>query len=62
MPCHCEVCGPVFSTFPEDLAIQCNNCDFKTTSRQGLKIHNSKVHSKIDFQQFPAACDICEKV
>ena len=62
MPCHCEVCGQVFSTFPEDLAIQCNNCDFKTTSRQGLKIHNSKVHSKIDFQEFPAACDICEKV
>ena len=42
--------------------IQCNKCDYKTTSRQGLKIHNSKVHSNIDFEQFPAACDICEKV
>ena len=50
------------SAVPEDSAIQCNNCDFKTTSRQGLKIHNSKVHSKINFQEFPAACDICEKV
>ena len=47
---------------PEDSAIQCINCDFKTTSRQGLKIHNSKVHSKINFQDFPAACKICEKV
>ena len=27
-----------------------------------MKIHNSKVHSKINFQEFPAACDICEKV
>ena len=26
-------------------------CDYKTTSRQGLKIHNSKLHSKkIDFK------------
>ena len=42
--------------------IQCNKCDYNTTSRQGLKIHNSKVHSNIDFEQFPAACDICEQV
>ena len=27
-------------------------CDYKTTSRQGLKIHNSKLHSKkIDFKE-----------
>ena len=25
-------------------------------------IHCSKVHSKIDFVEFPAACDVCEKV
>ena len=42
--------------------IHCNKCDYKTTSRQGLKIHNSKVHSNINFEEFPAACDICEKV
>ena len=42
--------------------IQCNKCNYKTTSRQGLKIHKSKVHSNIDFEQFPAVCDICEKV
>ena len=40
----------------------CRECDFTTTSRQGLKIHRSKSHSKINFEEFPAACDICEKV
>ena len=45
-----------------DASIKCDNCDFITTSRQGLKIHNSRVHSKINFETFPAACDICEKV
>ena len=50
------------STVPEDASIQCINCDFKTTSKQGLKIHNSKVHSKINFEEFPAACDVCEKI
>ena len=40
----------------------CRECDFTTTSRQGLKIHRSKSHSKINFEQFPAACDICELV
>ena len=38
------------------------NCNYTTTSRQGLKIHSSKVHSKIDFVEFPAACDVGEKV
>ena len=42
--------------------IKCNKCDYQTTSRQGLKIHSSKVHSNINFEEFPAACDICEKV
>ena len=27
-----------------------------------MKIHNSKTHSKINFEGFPAACNICEKV
>ena len=46
----------------EEKAIKCNKCDFSTTSRQGLKIHNSKTHSKINYEEFPAACDVCEKV
>ena len=47
---------------PEENYIKCNNCDYKTTSRQGLQIHNTKVHSKVSFGEFPAACDVCEKV
>ena len=47
---------------PDDSSIQCNKCEYRTTSRQGLKIHNAKVHSHINFEEFPAACDICEKV
>ena len=46
---------------PEE-EIKCPMCDFQTTSKQGLKIHNSKVHSKINFADFPAACDVCEQV
>ena len=42
--------------------MKCDKCDYTTTSRQGLKIHNTKAHSKVDFEAFPAACDICEKV
>ena len=40
----------------EENAMKCRNCDYTTTSKQGLKIHNSKVHSKINFKEFPAAC------
>jgi hypothetical protein len=47
----------------EENSINCDMCDNKTTSMQGLKIYSSKVHYKItDFKEFPAACDICEKV
>jgi hypothetical protein len=27
-----------------------------------LKIHNTRVHTKIDFKNFPAACDVCGNV
>ena len=42
--------------------LHCDKCDFKTTSRQGLKIHMTRVHSKINFQEFPATCDVCEEI
>ena len=46
---------------PEDL-VKCDHCDFTSTTKQGLKIHNTRVHSTIDFSKFPAACDVCGKV
>ena len=36
--------------------------DYETTSKQGLKIHKTRVHSKLNFDEFPASCDVCEKV
>ena len=45
----------------EEQQIKCNKCDYTTTLRQGLKIHCTKVHSKIDLGEFPAACNICEE-
>ena len=47
---------------PKHVDIKCGKCEYSTTSRQGLKIHNTKIHSKINFEEFPAACDICEKI
>ena len=49
-------------TIPEENSFKYRKCDYTTTSRQGLKIHNAKVHSNVNFEEFPAACDICEKV
>ena len=40
--------------------IHCSMCKCTTTTKQGLKTHNSKVYSKIDFASFPAAYDVCE--
>ena len=40
--------------------IHCSMCKCTTTSKQGLKIHNSKIYSKIDFAYFPAAYDVYE--
>ena len=39
-----------------------DSCDYTTTARHGLKIHNKKVYSLEDYKEFQAACDICEKI
>ena len=44
-----------------DTAIKCGKCEFQTTSRQGLKIHMARLNSNLNFDEFPAAFDICEK-
>jgi hypothetical protein len=46
----------------EEATIRCGQCAFTTTSKQVLKIHKTRVNSKINFEEFPASCDICEKV
>ena len=57
-----EVKGAVEEKVHKENNFMCSECDFITNSRQGLKIHKSKTHSKINFEEFPAACNICEKV
>ena len=46
----------------EENSFKCGKCDYISTTRQGLKIHSTKIHSKIDFEKFPAVCNVCEKV
>ena len=41
--------------------LQCNECDFSTSSQQGLKIHKRKKHTKIEASTFPRKCDVCDR-
>ena len=40
---------------------KCQQCEFETTSKQGLKVHMSRKHTKIE-EIFPMTCFICEEV
>ena len=44
------------SVIQKDATIQCGECNYTTTTRQGLKIHKTRIHSKINVEQFPASC------
>ena len=41
--------------------LKCQRCEFETTSKQGLKVHMSRKHTKIE-EIFPITCFICEDV
>ena len=45
----------------KDKTFKCNECDFSTTSQQGLKIHNRKKHTNAETSVFPVLCDLCER-
>ena len=38
---------------------KCSVCDFKTNSRQGLKTHETRKHTKFTEESFPTQCDLC---
>ena len=38
---------------------ECEKCDFKTTSKPGLRTHTKRNNTKIT-RQFPRKCDKCE--
>ena len=39
---------------------ECEKCDFKTTSKSGLKTHTKRKHTEITQDKFPRKCDMCE--
>ena len=41
-----------------DTLFECENCEFKTTSKQGLKTHIKRKH--ITYETFPTKCVLCE--
>ena len=45
----------------EDEMLQCKNCDFKATSKGGLKIHMKRKHTSYVAENLPIQCDICEE-
>ena len=38
----------------------CTACDFITTSRQGLKTHTTRKHTKLCSEKYPKTCEFCE--
>ena len=40
---------------------QCTFCDFTSISKQGLKTHIARKHTKLEKEVYPKACDLCEK-
>ena len=41
--------------------LQCDYCDFQTSSKQGLKTHMKRKHTTFDSENFPIKCEFCEK-
>ena len=38
----------------------CTECEYSTSSHQGLKIHQRKKHTSVGTSDFPIKCDMCE--
>ena len=45
----------------EEKKFQCQNCDFKATSNQGLKVHIKRKHTSYLAENLPDKCDICDE-
>ena len=44
----------------ENETIQCEHCDFTTTSKKGFKTHVKKKHSETKKENFPTSCEVCD--
>ena len=40
--------------------INCEQCKFTTTSKQGLKTHIKQKHTLLDSEEIPKTCDFCD--
>ena len=40
--------------------INCEECNFTTTSKQGLKTHIKRKHTLLDSEEIPKTCDFCD--
>ena len=46
----------------ESLLFKCEECNFSTSSKQGLRTHEKRKHTKASEQnKFPRSCDLCDK-
>ena len=41
-----------------DNLLKCESCDFKTSSKQGLKTHIKRKHTT--YETYPRKCDLCD--
>ena len=41
--------------------INCQQCNFTTMSKQGLKTHIKRKHTILDTEAFPKICDFCDR-
>ena len=41
-------------------SFKCSDCEFVSKSRNGLKTHKAKMHTKTKESEYPAECELCE--
>ena len=39
---------------------RCSKCDFVSKTKNGLKTHKARMHTKINVLQYPVECELCE--
>ena len=41
-------------------SFKCSECEFVSKSKNGLKTHKAKMHTKTKESEYPAECELCE--
>ena len=45
----------------QEVIFQCPDCDFRSNSQQGLKVHMKRKHTKYTEENRPNNCEICNE-